>query len=180
MWWSRLLLMAGLVALGPVGCGFEPMYAKRGAETAPVMAELTTIRVMGIEDRSGQILRNALVNRLNPRGEPAHSAYILTVRLTNNQENLAERNDGKASLGRMFVRANFRLVDVEQEIPIMAGTSQSVVSYRLLGPTYGSTAVERDAEQRALIDISEDIRTQLATFFSTGKQPRGLERGLEK
>lgn len=176
MWWSRLVVMAGVVLLGPLGCGFEPMYAKRGAETGPVMTELASIRIMGIEDRSGQILRNALVTRLNPRGEPARSSYTLVVKLHTSQENLAERSDGKASLGRMFVQASFNLIDIDKDGAILAGSSQSVVSYRLLGPTYGSTAVERDAEQRALIDISEDIRMQLASFFSTGKQPRGPQR----
>ncbi|WP_291724464.1 LPS assembly lipoprotein LptE [Magnetospirillum sp. 64-120] len=174
MWWSKAALVVGLLALGPVGCGFQPMYAKPDPQNAsPVAAELASVRILGIEDRQGQILRNALVNRMSPLGEPGRADYILAVRLTQNQENLAERSDGKASLGRLFISATFTLTENQKEAPVFSGSSRSVVSYRLLGPTYGSTAVERDAEKRALGDLAEDIRSQVATFFANGKRARG-------
>ncbi|MBR9972767.1 LPS assembly lipoprotein LptE [Magnetospirillum sulfuroxidans] len=173
MWWSKVALMVGLLALGPMGCGFTPMYAKNQSQANPVVAELAGIRVAGIEDRSGQILRNALVQRITPLGEPAHSTHSLNVKLTTSQENLAERNDGKASLGRLFITATFQLVDYQSEKPVFSSSSRSVVSYRLLGPRYGSTAVERDAEQRALTDLAEDIRAQVAAYFANGKRPSG-------
>lgn len=174
MWWSKAALVAGLLALGPVGCGFQPMYAKPDPQNAsPVAAELSAIRVLGIADRQGQVLRNALVRRMNPLGEPGRSAYNLSVQLTQSQENLAERSDGKASLGRLFITASFILTESQKEQPIFSGTSRSVVSYRLLGPTYGSTAVERDAENRALGDVAEDVRSQLANYFANGKRSRG-------
>lgn len=173
MWWSKVALMVGLLALGPVGCGFAPMYAKNQSQSNPVIAELAGIRVAGIEDRSGQILRNALVQRITPLGEPAHSTHSLNVKLTSAQESLAERSDGKASLGRTFITANFQLVDYQSEKPLFSGNSRSIVSYRLLGPRYGSTAVEREAEERALTDLAEDIRAQVATYFANGKRIRG-------
>lgn len=174
MWWSRAALVVGLLVLGPAGCGFQPMYARPDPQNAsPVVAELAGIRVLGIQDRQGQILRNALVSRMNPLGEPGRSTYSLSVQLTQNQENLAERSDGKASLGRMFITATFSLTESQKEKPIFSGTSRSVVSYRLLDPTYGSTAVERDAENRALGDVAEDIRSQLASYFANGKRSRG-------
>lgn len=167
MWWSKAILMAAVLALGPVGCGFQPMYARNGQQAAaPVAAELAGIRVAGIEDRSGQMLRNALVSRMTPLGEPGRPTYTLEVDLSQYQENLAERSDGKATLGRTFVTANFRLIDYGSEKPVFASTSRSVVSYRLLGPTYGSTAVERDAEKRALGDMAEDIRAQISAFLA--------------
>lgn len=173
MWWSKSVLMAGVLVLGLAGCGFEPMYAKRSGQSSPVSDELAGIRVAGIEDRQGQILRNALVNRLNPLGEPARQTHTLEVRLNSSQENMAERSDGKASLGRMMISASFSLVGIDGKSSSFSGNSRSIVSYRLLGPTYGSTAVERDAETRALTDLAEDIRTQVATYFANGKIQRG-------
>ena len=173
MWWSKVALMVGLLALGPMGCGFAPMYAKSQSQSNPVISELAGIRVAGIEERSGQILRNALVQRINPLGEPAHSVHNLKVKLTSTQENLAERGDGKATLGRTFISADFELVDYQNEKPLFSGKSRSIVSYRLLGPRYGSTAVERDAEERALTDLAEDIRAQVATYFANGRRTRG-------
>lgn len=175
MWWSKSVLMAGILTLGLAGCGFEPMYAKRGAQTSAVAEELAGIRIAGIEDRQGQILRNALVSRLNPLGEPGRSTHLLEVKLTSSQENMAERSDGKASLGRLFITATFQLAGLNNDKSSFSGNSRSIVSYRLLGPTYGSTAVERDAENRALTDLAEDIRTQIATYFANGKIPRKVD-----
>lgn len=175
MWWSKTVLVAGILALGLAGCGFEPMYAKRGAQTSVVADQLAGIRVAGIEDRQGQILRNALVSRMNPLGESARQTHTLEVFLNSAQENMAERNDGKASLGRMLIIANFRLIGTGDKASSYSGTSRSIVSYRLLGPTYGSTAVERDAENRALVDLAEDIRTQIATYFANGKIQRKVD-----
>ena len=172
MWWSKSVLMAGILTLGLTGCGFEPMYAKRGAQTSAISDELAGIRVAGIEDRQGQILRNALISRMNPLGEPARQTHTLEVILNTSQENMAERSDGKASLGRMQITANFRLTSAGAKSSSYSGISRSIVSYRLLGPTYGSTAVERDAESRALTDLAEDIRTQIATYFANGKIQR--------
>lgn len=175
MWWSKASLVVAFLALGPVGCGFQPMYAKPDPSQtgSAVQAELSSIRVLGIEDRQGQILRNALVSRLSPLGEPGRPIYSLSVHLTQSQENLAERSDGKASLGRMFITAKFILTNTQKESPILSGNSRSVVSYRLLGPTYGSTAVERDAEERALGDLAENIQSQIAAYFANNKTPRG-------
>lgn len=175
MWWSKSVLMAGILTLGLAGCGFEPMYAKRGAPTSAIADELAGIRVAGIEDRQGQILRNALTSRMNPLGEPARQTHTLEVRLNSLQENMAERSDGKASLGRMQITANFHLTSIDGKSSSYSGISRSIVSYRLLGPTYGSTAVERDAESRALTDLAEDIRTQIATYFANGKMQRKVD-----
>lgn len=173
MWWSKAALVVGLLVLGPVGCGFQPMYAKPDpANASPVAAELASVRILGIEDRQGQILRNALVNRMSPLGEPGRPAYTLAVKLTQTQENLAERSDGKASLGRLFITATFTLSEPDRQSAIFNGTSRSVVSYRLLGPTYGSTAVKRDAEKRALGDLAESISAQVASYFAKGKRSR--------
>ena len=176
MSWSKALLVMGLLALGPVGCGFQPMYAKsQGQSSAAMSTDLGNVYVAGIEDRSGQILRNDLVQRLNPLGEPSRRLYTLKVKLTATQEQLAESNDGKATLGRYFVNVSFALYGANAEQVLYSSTARSVVSYRLLGARYGSTAVERDAEERALSDVAEDIRTQLATYFaspSTARKPQ--------
>ena len=177
MWWSKAFLVVGVLTLGPAGCGFEPMYARpTGGGTTVIGTQLSTIRVNGIQDRKGQLLRNALVQRLSPLGEPARPSPTLEVTLSSAQENLAERSDGRASLGRMFVTATYRLFPMGAEQPAFSGNSRSVVSYRLLGPRYSSVAVERDAEERALSELAEDIGNQLGTYFSSGGANRSVTR----
>lgn len=170
MWWSRALLVAALLALGPAGCGFQPLYG-RSPDRKGIGDELASVRVLNIEDRLGQQLRNALVERVSPRGEPPDPRYLLAVKLSQATSGLGVQRDATASLARMDVSATFTLSDGERAI--FSGTATSVVSFNLLGPRYGSVAVERDAEARAVNDLAEEIRNQVAVFLTN---PAGMPR----
>ena len=166
MWWSKPLLVVVVLALGPVGCGFRPLYAKPdGVAASPTAAELATIRVAGIDDRIGQQLRNGLVQRLTPGGETADVRYVLTVKVAQSNEGLAATNDGHVTLGRMMLTATYFLSD-RDGARVKSGSSRAIATYRTLGPRYGTIAVERDTEERALSELAEDIRSQLAVFFA--------------
>jgi LPS-assembly lipoprotein len=173
MWWSRparrLALCAVLMAAGPSGCGFRPLYGS--TSTSPGVAsaaaeQLSGIYVDAIADRLGQQLRNALHQRLTPAGEPAAPQYRLAVLTSQSLEGLGHRKDAKATLGRMTLTASFTLVDSGGHHR-MSGASRSLVSFNYLGPRYASIAAERDAEERAISDVAEDIRRQLAVYFET-------------
>lgn len=174
MWWSRALLVVCLLALGPAGCGFRPLYGKPDPATvSPAAAELALIRVEGIEDRTGQQLRNALVQRLSPGGEPASARYSLEVKVTQTMEGLAATRDGNATLGRMRLDASYQLRDAEGRRAVAGGSARALATFRMLGPRYGTMAVERDAEERALSEVAEDIRSQLAVYFANRKAATG-------
>lgn len=165
MSWSRHILAAFLLALGLSGCGFHPMYGRLSAGQGATSAEMQSIRVLAIEDRKGQILRNALVERLTPRGEPATPRYTLKVALTESLGGLGQRKDATATLGEMLLSASFVLSPrgaEEGSGHMVTGAVSTVVSVNYLGPRYGSVAVERDAEERALVDLAEAIRNNIA------------------
>ncbi|MCM0018613.1 MAG: hypothetical protein NBV67_01330, partial [Tagaea sp.] len=73
--------MSALVGLPAIlaGCGFEPLH--RATARGSAADSLAAIRIDPIADRSGQILRNYLLDRLSPRGTPARPDYVLRVRL---------------------------------------------------------------------------------------------------
>jgi LPS-assembly lipoprotein len=172
MWWSKPLLVVVLLALGPVGCGFRPLYAKPdGVASSAAAAELATIRVAGIDDRIGQQLRNGLVQRLTPGGETADARYLLTIKVAQSTEGLAATNDGHVTLGRTMVTASYTLAE-RDGVRLKLGTSRAIATYRTLGPRYGTIAVERDTEERAVSELAEDIRSQLAVFFANGASRR--------
>jgi LPS-assembly lipoprotein len=165
MWWSRALIVLVLVALGPVGCGFRPLYGRTdGTETA-ASSDLAAIRVLGIENRAGQQLRNNLVQRLSPLGEPARPRYALDIKMSETLEGQAESSDGKATVGRMTLTCNYILSDIETGRVVKTGTARSLASMRYLGPRYASVAAERDTESRVLTDMAEEIRSGLAAWF---------------
>jgi LPS-assembly lipoprotein len=158
--------MAVLV-LGPAGCGFQPVYSKpSGAQSSAVAEQLAAVRVLGIEDRIGQQLRNALISQLNPRGEPGRERYTLTVKLQQSSGGMASSKDGNATVERMTISATFILTDTSQGQAVSNGQARAMGSFRYLGPRYASTASERDTEVSLVQEIATEIRTSLAAYFT--------------
>lgn len=168
MWWSRAILCLMVLALGPVGCGFQPIYARSGGSASSPMADqLAAVRVAAIEDRIGQQLRNNLVLSLSPRGEPASPRYLLTVKLSETPQSMATSKDGNATIGRVQVDATYTLQDMGKDGRLLySGRARSFSGYRYLGARYASTASEREAETAALTNVADEIRGALAAYFS--------------
>lgn len=168
MWWSKALLV--VAALGLSGCGFRPMYGTL-QDSAGIGPELAQVRVLAISDRLGQQLRNALVQQLSPAGEPVAHRHEIEVTYSTSLEGLGFQKDAEATLGRLSIIASYTLRETGGNRR-SSGTSRSVVSFNYLGPRYGSVAHERDAEERAVQDIAQDIRRQLGAYFArTRAQP---------
>lgn len=160
MWWSRALLLVVLVTLGPAGCGFRPMYGTPGGAAAGVDADLGSIRIEPIKDRTGQQLRNALLQRLSPRGEAADYAYTLQIRLSESVSNLGFRKDTYATVANMAITAQVLLSG--DRATLLSDAVTTTVYFDHLGPRYASVAMERDAEERALNQLADDIRNRIA------------------
>jgi LPS-assembly lipoprotein len=160
MWWSRALLLTVLLALGPAGCGFRPMYAKPTGAASGVDVDLARIRIGPLKDRNGQILRNALIQRLTPRGEAADYLYTLDVKLSETVGSLGYRKDTFATVANMSVSAAVRLT--KDGANILGDTVATTVYFDYLGPRYASLSMERDAEERALNQLAEEIRNRVA------------------
>lgn len=156
-----------VLALGPAGCGFQPVYSRpSGAQSSAAAEQLAAVRVLGIEDRVGQQLRNALVNQLNPRGEPARNRYSLTVKLQQSSSGMASSKDGNATVERMIILATYTLTDTSQESVLTSGQTRALGSFRYLGPRYASTASERDTEASLVQELAAEIRTALIAYFT--------------
>jgi LPS-assembly lipoprotein len=160
MWWSRTLLLFAVLALGPVGCGFRPMYGTPSGAASGVDVDLAAIRIEPIKDRIGQQLRNGLLQRLSPRGETADYAYVLSVRLTESVNNLGFRKDTYATVANLTMSAQVQLSG--DKATILSDTVTTTVYFDHLGPRYASVATERDAEERALNQLADDIRNRIA------------------
>lgn len=160
MWWSRTLLLFAVLALGPVGCGFRPMYGVPSGAATGVDADLAAVRIEPIKDRIGQQLRNALLQRLSPRGEAADYTYSLQVKLSESVSNLGFRKDTYATVANLSMSA--QVVLLREGASILGTTVSTTVYFDHLGPRYASVATERDAEERALDQLADNIRNRVA------------------
>lgn len=170
----RLGLLAAL-ALGPLalgGCGFTPVYGSRGAATAPVQ-QLAQVQIDPIPERTGQVLRNKLIDRFYESGRPGNADYRLVVNLSAAEEGLGIRRDATATRARLTVQANYELIEAKTGKVAYRTFSRAVVSYNLLEAQYATLVAQQDAYERALTELADDVRTRLALFFmrDPGSQP---------
>lgn len=156
-------LIAGLLLLG--ACGFRPLYGT-GADGSSAFDDLETVQVAPLPDRTGQRLHNLLRDRINPRGQPQAPRYVLQISLSEDLENLAIEQDETATRANLKLTARFRLRSVEGDEIVFRGVSNSVNSYNIVDSQFATFVSQRDARDRALRELSEDIRLRLATYFT--------------
>ena len=165
-----ILLMAVVLA----SCGFTPMYGSGGVSTSDtVVAALSQVDVRPITERRGMVLRQQLDEKLHPSGM-RNTRYDLQVRLASRTQELSVRKDSTTSRANLILTANFILWDGTARL--LRDRVRSTVSYNILDDQYATIASERDAENRALKQISDEIRVRLAVYFNRNGAPQQASR----
>jgi len=142
-------------------CGYEPIYSKNISSNK----ELLSISVKNIKDRSGQILRNSLLNQLNPEKERVIIKYKLEVEISESRANLAYRRDMSATRADLTITANYLLTEIKSGEIILEQESESISSFDVVESVYATLIAEKDAREKNLQVISDDIFTNLVIFF---------------
>lgn len=159
---ARTLLAVAALALA--GCGFRPLYGSGPA--APAEDRLAAVAVLPIADRSGQVLRNHLLDLLTPQGPPARPDFVLDVRLRERIDRLGVQKTELATRANLWLEAIYGLSAPGRDNPVFRGESVAIASFNILGVEDLATLIaEKDARERALRQLAEDIRTRLAAHF---------------
>jgi LPS-assembly lipoprotein len=160
-----VLLLLAAAAAGLAGCGFRPLYGDGGGASARQLAQ---IEISRIPDRTGQRLRNLLIDRLTPEGEPSRPDFRLNVSVVESVAELAVRKDESATRASLSIRATFYLTYIGGKEELMhRGFASSINSYNRLTSDYATLAAEDDARERALRAIAEEIRLRIAAALQT-------------
>ena len=146
------------------GCGFRPLYGD--PSTGGSSAEFALIKVEPIKDRIGQLLRNHLRTAFNPKPRTQKPRYLLKTQVFQSTASLAVRKSAFATRANLTVAANFHLLNAATAKPLFSATRSITVSYNILDSEYATLAAEKDARNRAVRELSEDIRIQLGVYFS--------------
>lgn len=170
---KRLSLAPAFVGRGAVAvllvvllaaCGYAPLYGPR--ENSTTAAELATVKIALIGNRSGQVLRNFLLDRINPKGQPANPRFELFVNVNEIRRNLAIRRDETATRANLIVNATYSLVRQGVEKPVLAAEARSINSFNIVDSDFSTLAAEGDARRRALRELSDQIALRLAIYFN--------------
>ncbi len=158
--WVGLLLLAGACA----GCGFHPLL---GRSANPLVQDsLAQVKIDMIPDRSGQILRNYLLDGLSPKGLQGPTRYRLQIVLTEPRREVAIQRDNTASRVAYTASVSFRVFDEQRRLYVFQGSSLSETTYEVTTSEFATVSSLSGARDRVLQDVSSDIRLQLADFFA--------------
>lgn len=156
-----------LGALGLAGCGFEPVYMPSAGNTSGVaQRELAAIDVAIIPDRPGQLLRQALQEKLGG-ADPSAPQYTLNVNYWIAGEGIGIQPDNTATYIRMFGNANWSLVARDPaRTQITSGYSRVGDSVNIFQNQYFGAELDTERAWRRIADsIADQIALRLATFF---------------
>lgn len=164
-------------------CGFEPLYVERapdegwyykGKFDTSITDEMALIKVEPIADRVGQLIRNELLDRFTPKGQPKKPAYRLIV--DDIQKSVVEqamRDDITASRERVEYKIQYHLYNVADGQELVKGDSLVYLSYDIMDNPYSTTFSQKKAEKDAARILANDISLRMGAYFHSTITKRG-------
>lgn len=150
------------------GCGFQPVYMPTASGKAGVaQRELAAIHVDLIPDRPGQLLRQALQQRLEGSDSGVARRYDLSVGFAVAGEGIAVQPDTIATRLRMTGSANWTLTAQDPgRTRLTSGYARAMDAINLIDEQYFALDLENEAITRRLAEaLADQITLQLAVFF---------------
>lgn len=149
-------------------CGFQPLYGEK-ATSAVTNTELSAVEIDLVRDREGQMLRNELLDRFQPRGAALKPLYRLSITLTQQKVGLAIRPDETGSRANLFISANYTIREIANGKVVFNGASRAVTGYNVLSSDFATTSSEADAVRRAINDLSQQISIRVSVAIAAHK-----------
>ncbi|MDX1975032.1 MAG: hypothetical protein SFT92_05090 [Rickettsiales bacterium] len=163
---NKLPLLA--LCLWLSACGFKPLYDQE-QRNAKDHSAFAGVLVENIPERSGQLLKADLEDRLNPDGVvPPHPAFRLVASLAANEAAIDVARDGTVSRTNLYLNSTYSLFRTSDGVKVTSGTIRHVSSFNNnVVNAYFSTYVSReDAIQRSIHELSEKYRQRLSAYLA--------------
>ena len=172
---ARFAVAATLAAL-TAGC-FQPMYAERSDGAPGLRDKLSTVEVPPLaypnnspQARAGVAIRNALQFKLYGSATGLPPTYSLVLRFNPSKTSLiVDPTTALPTSENYGIDASYNLVEIATGKSVLTGSTFARVTYDIPGfQRFARARAFRDAEDRAAVEIAENINTRLASFFFAG------------
>ena len=157
---SRRHSLLVAVSLSLAGCGLSPVYS--GGSTSAPAALMTQVEIPPIPDRSGFLVRQALIDRFGTT--VADPRYRLEVELDDQIVAFGVRGDNSAARERRTLRARYRLVEISTNAVLVDATAASDAGIDRVSSNYAVVAAETTALERLAVEIAQQIAARIARF----------------
>jgi LPS-assembly lipoprotein len=178
---GRALVLAAIFIMA--GCGWRPLYERPSAspDSGGVGAELARIKIDPVapeaeldpltgsntalyDSRAAQLLQNHLKEALNPGGAPSQALYHLAIQLKQQTRAAISLDNGQSTREELFMVATYALNDPKGQ-KVLEDKARIVTSYDILREPFADISTRRDAQERAVAELAQQIQTRLAVFL---------------
>ncbi|GLK66476.1 LPS assembly lipoprotein LptE [Hansschlegelia plantiphila] len=159
------------------GC-FRPVYGDVSTTTGPTKSEgvdverrMKSVEVKQIEGRVGGKIRDELIFMLRGGAGPEPVVYRLEIKrlIEQGQSAVVDPLSGVSETRTISLNANFVLTPAGSLDPVITGNAVASATYFAGLQRFANIRAERDAEDRAAVQIAERIRARLQAYLVTGK-----------
>lgn len=159
MWWSdRRSVILGALAVS--ACGFAPVYGPGGAGNRL----LDRVSVDAPADRDSYLLVQRLEERLGRGSAPA---YGLSLALNVKQERMAIDATNITTRFNVIGKATYAMRSLDDGAVLLSGSVDSFTGYSATGTTAATQAAQRDARERLMTILADQIVTRLMAQAGT-------------
>ena len=159
MWWSDRRSVI-LRALAVSACGFAPVYGPGGAGNRL----LDRVSVDAPADRDSYLLVQRLEERLGRGSAPA---YGLSLALNVKQERMAIDATNITTRFNVIGKATYAMRSLDDGAVLLSGSVDSFTGYSATGTTAATQAAQRDARERLMTILADQIVTRLMAQAGT-------------
>jgi LPS-assembly lipoprotein len=148
-------LVLALAILG--GCALSPVYSDGPAGAAS--RTLAAVEVAPIPEEAGFLVRDRLVERMQPAGSPR---FRLDVVLDDRIEGFGIRGDNSIIRERRTLAARYRLVELSSGRVVLDRSATADAGIDVVSSEYAVVAAEASALERLARDLADRIVADVA------------------
>ena len=156
-----ILVVAAALLLA--GCGYRPLYGS-SSETAGVAATLSSVSIPEAEDRVGQLIRNDLLSSM--RAGEGEQKYTLLLKPVVKRSGVIDKPQPNVTRDAITLAVSYELVERSSGTVVHPGKTFSKASFDIIRQPFADLQAETNATERAVHEVSSDIRTRLAAYFA--------------
>ncbi len=159
--------LAGAAALLLTGCGFRPLYMPEHGQPGVAARGLAAIYVPVLLNRDGQLMRQALQQRVEGSGSGVAKEYELLAQPVISGEGIAIQRDSSTTRVRLngSVTWVLRKLDLAHTV-VASGSGRIVDGYNILNEQYFAADLEGEAGTRRIVTaLADQVVQQVAIYF---------------
>ena len=159
MWLSKVIVGMGLILL--TACQWTPVYEKPEQKADAVTAQ---VQIEPIPEEVGRIIRQQLINDLNPEDSDVKKKYTLTVSVSQeDSHNLGIVGDNTATQAEMRLSAKYQLTETATKKKLLSSSVRVASNYNILRKDPYATVTAREKTKKSLaLMLADQIAVRVA------------------